>query len=56
MVKHTQTICWLLSTNWLSTFDHPVGLALKELRVFPGNFAKHFITVFREITVNSYLR
>ena len=29
MVKHTQTICRLLSTNCLSVFDHFVGLALK---------------------------
>ena len=31
MVKHTQTICWVLPTNSLSVFDHFVGLALKEL-------------------------
>ena len=32
MVKHTQTIRWLLPTNCLSMFDHLVGLALKEVR------------------------
>ena len=31
MVKHTQTIRWLLPTNFLSLFDHFVGLALKGL-------------------------
>ena len=31
MVKHTQTIRWLLSTNCLSMFDHSVGLALKGI-------------------------
>ena len=31
MVKHTQTIRWLLSPNCLSMFDHSVGLALKGI-------------------------
>ena len=31
MVKHTQAICPLQSTNCLSVFDHFVGLALKGL-------------------------
>ena len=31
MVKHT--ICWLLTTNCLSVFDHFVGLTLKGLKV-----------------------
>ena len=31
MVKHTQTICELLPTNYLSVFDHFVWLALKGL-------------------------
>ena len=31
MVKHTQTILRLLSTNCLSVFDHFVGLAFKGL-------------------------
>ena len=31
MVKQTQTIRRLLSTNWLSLFDHFVRLALKGL-------------------------
>ena len=33
MVKHTQTIRWLLPTNCLSVFDYFVGLALKELYI-----------------------
>ena len=32
MVKHTQTIRCRLPTNYLSMFDHFVGLALKVLR------------------------
>ena len=31
MVKHTQTICWQQPTNFLSVFDHFVGLARKGL-------------------------
>ena len=31
MVKHTQTIRRLLPTNYLSVFDHFVGLSLKGL-------------------------
>ena len=34
MVKHTQTIFWLLPTNCLSVFDHFMGLALKGLTTF----------------------
>ena len=29
MVENIQTIRWLLPTNFLSVFDHFVGLALK---------------------------
>ena len=32
MVKHNQIIRRLLPTNYLSVFDHFVGLALKELK------------------------
>ena len=32
MVKHTQTIRWLLPTNCLRVFDHFVGLAIKGLK------------------------
>ena len=32
MVKHTQTIRLLLPTNFLSVFEHFVGLALKGLK------------------------
>ena len=31
MVKHSQTICWLLPTNYLSVFDDIVGLVPKGL-------------------------
>ena len=31
MVKHAQTVRWLLSKNCLSVFDHFVGLTLKGL-------------------------
>ena len=34
MVKHTQTIRNLLPTHCLSTSDHFVGLALKELKFY----------------------
>ena len=31
MVKHTQIVCRMLTTNCLSVFDHFVGLAYKGL-------------------------
>ena len=37
MVKHTQTVRRLLSTNCLGVFDHFVGLALKGLVVREGD-------------------
>ena len=45
MVKHTQTIRRLLPTNYLSVFDHFVGLALKELKK-PEilNFVRRYLT------------
>ena len=42
MVKHTQTIRRLLPTNYLSVFDHFVGLSLKGLdyiKSLRNNFA-----------------
>ena len=42
MVKHTQTIRRLLPTNYLSVFDHIVGLALKGLKMFPFSFLRLF--------------
>ena len=33
MVKHTQTIRWLLPKNYFSVFDHFAGLTLKELKM-----------------------
>ena len=38
MVKHTQTIRGLLPTNYLSVFDHFVGLALKGLIILEAKF------------------
>ena len=35
MVKHTQTICWLLPTNCLSLFDHFVVSLLKYSKLRP---------------------
>ena len=43
MAKHTQTICQLLLVNFVSVFDHLVGLMLKGLKeaaLFPLSF-KH---------------
>ena len=34
IVKHTQAICWLFLTNYLSVFDRFVGLALKRVTMF----------------------
>ena len=48
MVKHTQTIRWLLPTNRLSVFDHSVGLALKGLR---ERERVNVFNIFREISV-----
>ena len=33
MVKHIQTVLWLLPTNCLSVFNHFMGLALKGLKI-----------------------
>ena len=37
MIKHTQTIRWLLPTSCLSVFDHFVGLALRGLKTCSCN-------------------
>ena len=45
MVKHTQTIRWLLLMNCLSVFDHFVGLALRvKLKVSFGKQTYRYIT------------
>ena len=48
MVKHTQTIRQQLPTNYLSVFDHFMGLALKGLismQSLPGdNFETESLT------------
>ena len=43
MIKHTQTIRWLLPTNRLNVFDHSVGLALKVLRLSHTNCKQHCV-------------
>ena len=48
MVKQTQTIRWLLPTNFLSVFDHFVGLALKGFKntfchFIPKSSVQHFL-------------
>ena len=43
MVKHTQTIRRLMSTNCLSVFDHFVGLALKELICKAHRFTSFYV-------------
>ena len=50
MVKHTQTICWLLPTDCLSVFDHFVGLAFKRLNViiFVYNGLKQSLILFEK--------
>ena len=37
MVKHTQTIRWLLPTNWFNVFDHFVGWYLKKVNTPTAN-------------------
>ena len=42
MVKHTQTIRRLLSTNCLRVFDYFVGLAFKGLRNLKNIFSQNY--------------
>ena len=51
MVKHTQTICWLLVTDCLSVFDHFMGLAFKRLNgiVFVYNGLKQSLILFEKM-------
>ena len=42
MVKHTQTIMGLLSTNYLSVLDQFLGLALKELKRYASSLIPLF--------------
>ena len=47
MVRHAQTIRWLLPTDCLSVFDHFVGLAFKGLNVvFVYNGLKQNLMIF----------
>ena len=48
MFKHTQTIRRQIPTNWLSVFDHFVGLALKVLRKYEINVKFFFQRVRKE--------
>ena len=43
MVKYTQTICRQKPTNYLSVFDHFVGLALIGLRNIRSNVLRLFL-------------
>ena len=52
IVKHTKTICWLLSTNCLSVFDHFVWLALKRLLILWKSYGKSVLTNFSELKCN----
>ena len=53
MVKHTQTICWVLETNCFSVFDHFVRLALEGLTMNPDTIlaGPYVITTKRTITL-----
>ena len=55
MVKHTQTIRWLLPTNSLSVFDHFVGLALKGLILIVSNKPSIWMWIFACNTLAWYL-
>ena len=48
MVKHTETIRRLLTTNFLSVFDHFVGLALIGLKVMPDIFFSFCFSSLKE--------
>ena len=58
MVKHTQTIRQLLSTNCLNVFNRFVVLALKRLRNFKGVFLYiiYEIKSLGSINLNIFLR
>ena len=47
MVKHTQTIRQLLSTNCLGVFDHSVGLAFKGLVSILVVIISYYINIFQ---------
>ena len=47
MVKHTQTFRWQKPTNYLSVFDHFVGLPLKGL--IEILFLTHFVSMLLSV-------
>ena len=58
MVKHTQTICWLLPTNCLSVYDHFVGWPFCEVdpdRVKMGEEARFYTLLSCNIKDQVYL-
>ena len=52
MVKHTQKICRLLPTNYLSVFDHFVLLALKGLMIVAD--VNNLVTAICLLKLRSY--
>ena len=65
MVKHTQTIRWLLPTNCLSVFDHFVGFLLKRLKWLEKSLDQKFIlgdgvcwghTMCQQLSISQKLR
>ena len=52
MVKHTQTIYQLLPTDYLSVFDHYVGLAVKGLMCFGYREVLKKLILFRAFLFN----
>ena len=56
MVKHAQTIHWLLPSNCLSVFDHFVGLALKGLKTSGLQSIKSTIMQIEKALTNDCFR
>ena len=52
MVKHTQTICWLLLANSVSVFDNFVELAQKGLNYY---FGKFILTCYQNFTPTHFM-
>ena len=52
MVKHAQAICWLLSTNCLSVFDHFVRLSLKGLSNSKMFYGKQYVTQHKLLIID----
>ena len=56
MVKHTQTIRWLLPRNCLSVSDRFVGLALKRLNMGYKTYLKWSLHELTDEVKTLYLR